>query len=176
MPPFSNATRRRHDTMSAMTTVRPVRDDEREWVSTFYREHWGSTRMARLGEILELRDLPAFVAEHEGQVAAVATYAIRDGRCELAGLTTSMRRVGAGTALIEAVGDEARRAGCSTLWVLTTNDNTPALRFYQRAGFDLVALRRGAVDDARRELKPEIPEVGRDGIPLRHELVLELAL
>jgi ribosomal protein S18 acetylase RimI-like enzyme len=159
-----------------MTTVRHLRYDERDWAAGFYGEPWGGTRMARLGELLDLRDLPAFVAEHEGEVAAVATYAIRGERCELAGLTTSMRRVGAGTALVDAVTAEARQAGCSTLWVLTTNDNTPALRFYQRAGFDLVALHRGAVDEARRELKPEIPEVGRDGIPLRHELVLELAL
>lgn len=158
------------------TTVRALRDDERDWVAGFYGEHWGSTRMARLGELLDLRDLPAFVAEHEGEVAAVATYTIRGDRCELAGLTTSMRRVGAGTALIDAVAAAARQAGCGTLWVLTTNDNTPALRFYQRAGFDLVALHRGAVDAARRELKPEIPEVGRDGIALRHELVLELGL
>ncbi len=45
-----------------------------------------------------------------------------------------------------------------------------------RAGFDLCALHVGAVDAARRALKPAIPETGRDGIPLRHELVLELAL
>jgi GNAT superfamily N-acetyltransferase len=158
------------------TTVRALRDDERDWVAGFYDEHWGSTRMARLGEVVDLCGLPAFVAEHEGQVAAVATYAIQGADCELAALTTSMRRVGGGSALVEAIAATARDAGCTRLWVLTTNDNTPALRFYQRAGFDLVALHRGAVDEARRELKPEIPEVGRDGIPLRHELVLELAL
>ena len=120
--------------------------------------------------------LPALVAEHEGEVAAVATYEVQGSECELAGLTTAMRRVGGGTALVEAVAGVAREAGCSRLWVLTTNDNTPALRFYQRAGFDLCALHVGAVDTARASLKPEIPETGRDGIPLRHELVLEMAL
>ena len=47
-----------------------------------------------------------------------------------------------------------------------------ALRFYQRHGFDLIALNRDAVATARK-LKPTIPECV-DGIALRHELVLEL--
>ena len=63
-------------------------------------------------------------------------------------------------------------SGCACC---TTNDNTAALRFYQRRGWDLVALHRDAV--ARdRELKPEIPVVGRDGIALRHALELERRL
>ena len=159
-----------------MIAVRPVPDDERGWLDAFYVEHWGSPMMARLGEMVDLRDLPALVAEYDGEVAAVATYAIQGSDCELAGLTSAMRRVGGGTALVEAVAAAAREAGCSRLWVLTTNDNTPALRFYQRAGFDLCALHVGAVDAARETLKPAIPPTGRDGIPLRHELVLEMAL
>jgi hypothetical protein len=48
-----------------------------------------------------------------------------------------------------------------------------ALRFYQRRGFVLLALRPGAVDEARRSLKPHIGRVGEHGIPLRDELELE---
>ena len=51
-----------------------------------------------------------------------------------------------------------------------------ALRFYQRRGLRLSALRVGAVDEARRTLKPEIGEVGSDRIPIRDELELELQL
>jgi hypothetical protein len=60
--------------------------------------------------------------------------------------------------------------------VITTNDNVDALRFYQRRGFRLAALHRGAVDDSRARLKPEIPEIGEYGIPLRDELELDLEL
>ena len=73
-----------------------------------------------------------------------------------------------GTALIEAVECKARR-----LWVLTTNDNVDALRFYRRRGFRLRELHPGAVDESRRRLKPEIPETGEYGIPLHDEIVLE---
>jgi hypothetical protein len=56
--------------------------------------------------------------------------------------------------------------------VVTTNDNVDALRFYQRRGFQLASVRCGAVDEARRTLKPLIPVTGNYGIPLRDELEL----
>jgi hypothetical protein len=56
--------------------------------------------------------------------------------------------------------------------VVTTNDNVDALRFYQRRGFRLDALRPGAVDEARRARKSEIPAIGEHGIALRDEIEL----
>ncbi|WP_406673419.1 GNAT family N-acetyltransferase [Nonomuraea sp. N2-4H] len=76
--------------------------------------------------------------------------------------------------LIDAVRAVAAERGLARLTLITTNDNTHALRFYQRYGFDLVALHREAVERAR-ELKPSIPKES-DGIPIRHELELELRL
>ena len=79
---------------------------------------------------------------------------------------------GVGTALIEALASRLRAEGVSILRVTTTNDNLNALRFYQRRGFRLTALRQGAVDEARR-VKPSISAVGEYGIPIRDELELE---
>ncbi len=50
-----------------------------------------------------------------------------------------------------------------------------ALRFYQKRGFVLVAIHRDALDISRK-LKPEIPLIGNDGIPLRDEIELEMIL
>jgi len=58
---------------------------------------------------------------------------------------------------------------------VTTNDNIRALEIYQRWGMNLVAFRRDAVTQARK-LKPAIPVRGANGIPLKHELELELIL
>ena len=49
------------------------------------------------------------------------------------------------------------------VWLVTTNDNLAALRFYQRRGFALAALHPRAIEVSRR-LKPSIPPVGHDGI------------
>jgi hypothetical protein len=59
--------------------------------------------------------------------------------------------------------------------VMTTNDNLRALRLYQRAGFRLVELRAGAIDETR-SLKPSIPATGNDGIPIHDEIDLVLDL
>ena len=58
------------------------------------------------------------------------------------------------------------------LRVTTTNDNLNALRFYQRRGFRITAVRPGAVDEARRT-KPSISTSGEDGIPIHDEIELE---
>jgi N-acetylglutamate synthase-like GNAT family acetyltransferase len=81
----------------------------------------------------------------------------------------------AGTALLRAIETAALEAGARRLWLITTNDNTRAMQFYQRRGFDLVAFHRDAVTRTRAALKPSIPlEV--EGIAVRHELELERIL
>jgi GNAT superfamily N-acetyltransferase len=82
---------------------------------------------------------------------------------------------GVGSALLAAVENAVRAAGACRLWLITTNDNVDALRFYQRRGFRLTRLHAGAVDEARR-LKPTIPAIGEYGIPIHDEIVLEKAL
>jgi DNA-3-methyladenine glycosylase I len=120
-------------------------------------------------------ELPGFVAEQSGQRVGLVTYQVSGDASEIVTLDSSRPGIGVGTALIEAVKEAARAAGCRRLWLVTTNDNLEALRFYQQRGFVLVAVHRNAVEAARR-LKPEIPRVGAHGIPLRDEIELELLL
>jgi N-acetylglutamate synthase-like GNAT family acetyltransferase len=94
-------------------------------------------------------------------------------QCEILTLHADEQWHRTGTALIEAVRLQARRQGCTRLRVITTNDNVDALRFYQRRGFRLVTVHRGAVDRSRASLKPEIPQVGAYGIAKRDEIELE---
>jgi GNAT superfamily N-acetyltransferase len=108
----------------------------------------------------------------------VLTYVLdRDGEhCEVLTLHATQPWQGVGTGLIEAVERLAAQQGCKRLWLITTNDNLDALRFYQRRGFCLAALHPGAVDDSRVRLKPEIPTIGNYGIALRDEIELEKRL
>ena len=139
-----------------------------------HRHH--SLRVARRGELLHSLDHPGLLAWSGDELVGVATYVISGVECELLTLHTHQRFTGTGTALVAGVQDMARRAGCRRLWVVTTNDNVDALRFYQRRGFRLARLRPGAVDESRAALKPEIPTTGTYGIPLRDELELEMDL
>jgi GNAT superfamily N-acetyltransferase len=155
-------------------TVRPLGAEDREWAQRALAELWGETVVSR-GRVHDPAALPGFVAEVGGEHVGLVTYRIEGGDCEVVTIDAFPKGAGAGTALVDAVARAAHEAGCRRVWLITTNDNLRALRFYQRRGFRLVALHRDALDRSR-ELKPSIPEIGLDGIPLRDELELELRL
>jgi GNAT superfamily N-acetyltransferase len=155
--------------------IRPREAGDQAAAQAFLARH-NSLRGARLGELVHPLDHPAFVAEAaDGYLLGMLTYVPGHDwqQCEIHTLHAGEQWRGAGTALIEAVGQLARQQGCARLWVITTNNNVDALRFYQRRGFCLVTVHRGAVDRSRARLKPEIPSVGAYGIPLRDEIELE---
>jgi ribosomal protein S18 acetylase RimI-like enzyme len=156
-------------------TVRTLIAEDLKWVEELFTERWGSVIAVSRGVAHDTTALPGFVARLDGKRVGVATYRIIDRECELVTLDSVREGTGVGTALVDAVAETARVAGASRLWLITTNDNVRALRFYQKHGFDLVAVHRDAVARSRA-LKPSIPETGLDGIPIRHELELELSL
>lgn len=147
---------------------------DRSWASELLDREFGGAVQARRGETLNSLDLPGLVAEDGGRQVGLLFYRLDGEDCELFALLAADPGAGIGTALVDAL--VARAAGRRRIWVVTTNDNLRALRFYQRRGFSLCALRPGAVDDARRRLKPGISLTGYDGIPLRDELELERLL
>ncbi len=154
--------------------IRPyLESGDRPWAEQLL-DDFGGPRQARRGELIDVLALPGFVAEQDGRPSGLVTYRRDDGDCELAFIAATERYRGVGTALIDALRQEV--ADCGRIWLVTTNDNLEALRFYQRRGFVLSALRARAVDDSRRRLKPQIALTGEFGIPIRDELELELPL
>ena len=119
--------------------------------------------------------LPTFVAVRDGRVAGALSWTVHGDAFEVVTIEAVERHRGTGRALLAAAVAEARRRGLRRLWLVTTNDNLDAMRFYQRSGLRMVEVLRGSVDEARRR-KPEIPEVGGYGIPLHDEVLFELEL
>ena len=153
--------------------VRDKRTGDQPWADRLLRERWGDTLVAVRGELLDAAQLPALVA---GRRQGLATWRRLSGRAaELVTLDAVDRGQGVGTALLAALARRLRADGVAALQVTTTNDNLDALRFYQRRGFCLTAVRPGAVAAARRR-KPSIAAVGAYGIPLRDEIELCLDL
>jgi ribosomal protein S18 acetylase RimI-like enzyme len=153
-------------------------DDDRAWARRYLVEHWGSEVQVAHGEVQRPAEHEGFVAEIEGErePAGLLTFRVNgDGGFEVTSVHARIEDRGIGSVLLHAAVDAARAAGCGRLWLVTTNDNVRALGFYQRRGFRLVALRPGAVVISRT-LKPEIPFVAANGIPIRDELELELGL
>lgn len=144
---------------------------DRERIVEFMTARWGSPLIASGGRLIDAAALPAIATDPIGQ--GLATFDPDTG--DIISLDAVAPHQGLGTALVEAVASELRAAGHTAMRVTTTNDNLDALRFYQRRGFHLVAIRKDAVAAARR-LKPTIPLVGSYGIPIRDEIDLARSL
>ncbi|MEZ4657428.1 MAG: GNAT family N-acetyltransferase [Caldilineaceae bacterium] len=138
--------------------IQAITDEDRPWVREFMIEHWGAEMSVVRGEPFWPHELPGFVAETtDGEHIGLATYRLLDDATgELTTLDSLRSSLGVGAALVQAVVDAVRAQSCQRLVVVTTNDNLHALRFYQRHGFVLAALRVNALA-ASRKIKPQIP-------------------
>lgn len=141
----------------------------------FMIDHWGDEIMVTRGQMFLPHAFPGFVASMGDEQVGLITYRLAGDQCEVLALDSLRPGLGLGSALLDAVAQAAAQAGCLRLWLITTNDNLHALGFYQKRGFSLAALYPNALAQSRR-LKPSIPLIGMDGIPLRDELELERAL
>ena len=138
-------------------------------------DHFGSPEVVARGRKLDPRALDGFVAEEDGVLLGAVTFLRHGAEIEIVTLDGAIENRGAGTALLDAVVARARAESVRRLFLITTNDNVRAIRFYQKRGWDMVALYRDAVAQARK-LKPGIPLTGEDGIAIRHEIEFELIL
>ena len=169
-----------HQHFRDMSAVRPIEVREamaadRTWADEQLVRAWGSTTMVSRGQAFDATSLPTLVATRGEERVGLATMRFDGDECELLTIEATSRHAGIGSVLLAGVIDAAAERGCRRLWLITTNDNIDAIRFYQRRDLRLAAVHRGAVDLARK-LKPSIPEVGEYGIPLHDELEFELLL
>ena len=139
------------------------------------KEYWASTQIVTRGRVHPADRLPGFIAEVEDRPVGLLTYQIADNQCEIVSLNSLREGLWIGSSLLDAAKEAAQAVGCRRMWLVTTNDNLAALGFYQKRGWRLVAIHRDALKESRR-LKPEIPRVGIDGIPVLDEIELELRL
>lgn len=152
--------------------IRPKVSSDLEEIECFLKDH-DALQCARAGELVDALQYPALIAVGSGRIMGALTYIPGGSTWEVLTLHAEEPKRGIGSALMKALEGEARAGGCTRLFLTTTNDNLDALRFYQRRGFEFVEVRRGAVDESRKGLKPSIPRVGDNGIPLRDEILLE---
>jgi ribosomal protein S18 acetylase RimI-like enzyme len=157
-------------------TVRSIAEPDRAWLRETILETWCSNRMWVAGRLVEnVSSLAGYLAEWKGERVGYALVAVDERGAQLLVLESLRPREGVATALLEELREQARRMGWPRLWLMTTNDNLDAIRLYQRRGWELVGFHRDSIAPGR-ELKPEIPERGAYGIPIRHELEFEAPL
>jgi len=156
-----------------MHQIEAITKASRAFVDAQIAEGWSGPFVISRGIMHDTRTQPGFVAREGGSVLGYILYNIAGGDCEITVLESLRENRGIGRALIDAVIEQAKCAGCYRVWLITTNDNTHAIRFYQRIGLSLRAVHINAMEHARKR-KPQIPLTGNDGIAIAHEFEFEL--
>ena len=155
--------------------IQQIDQTNREEINAFIRQHWFTLEMVVHGEIIDLGKANGWIAREGRAIIGLITYRIMEHEMEILSLDSLLENRGIGTALLDQTVQTAKSLGCHRIMLITTNDNLHALRFYQKYGFDLVALHRNAVELSRR-IKPQIPLLGNNDIPIRHEIELEMRI
>lgn len=157
-------------------TLRALVRADQDVVRQLVTESWGApTVVVGQARVVDPGTLPGLVAEDHGVIVGLLTYEITGTSAEIVTLNAFRAGSGIGGTLMRRAEEVLRAQGITRIFLMTTNDNTDGLRFYQRLGYRLTQLRVNAIE-ASRKVKPEIPLTGNHGIPIRDELELELTL
>ncbi|MCH8815872.1 MAG: GNAT family N-acetyltransferase [Chloroflexi bacterium] len=135
---------------------------ERDW-----REFTGGGPVVGILRQYEASDVQGLIWDDESSGhRGLVSWWVDGERAEIVSVHAEPTGGAIGTRLMDAAEDELRRCGVMKVVLATTNDNVRALNFYLKRGYRLVRVHLDAMDAVRR-VKPAVPEIGRDGIPLR---------
>lgn len=87
------------------------------------------------------------------------------------GILPQCQNAGIGGRLIEEVEAEAKRMGKQKLLVSTSNDDLPALAFYQSLGFQICEVKPNVIAEKHGKIMR-----GIGGLPVRDEIRLQKIL
>ena len=142
-------------------------------VYKIFEDEWGALNIVSRGKIFYADKLNGIIAVNHDEVLGFAFYNIENNECEIVALYSKIENMGIGSALINFVKNLAIENNCKRLFLMTTNDNIHGFAFYQKRGFTIAKIHVDAIKNSRK-LKPQIPLVGANGIPIRDEIEFEI--
>lgn len=143
-------------------------------IADVWRASWGGVVVSRDHVYLPV-DVEGLALYDDGRLLALATFSVEGSVAEVVSLDALERSHGNGPALLGEVERRLAARGVKRSWLLTTNDNIAAIGVYLRGGYRLVAVHLDAMDEVRR-IKPAVPLIGENGIPLRDTWEFEKVL
>ena len=161
--------------MEVQYKIREISEENRVKVNKILIEEWKETNIVTRGKIIDGTKLNGFVAVQDKEIIGLITYQIENNQCEIISLNSFIENKGIGTELIEKVKNNAIKNKCERIFLITTNDNIRAIKFYQKRGFVFSNIYINSMKESRR-LKPKIPLYADNGLPIRDELEFELKL
>jgi ribosomal protein S18 acetylase RimI-like enzyme len=146
-----------------------------EEIKTLLLKYWEDDFIVISEKVIRADELLGYgLVNDKNELVAFATYRVTAHYFEIVTLYSEESARGYGSKLMKALLNKANEYQLPIIEVTTTNDNTMALRLYQKFGFSIVHINFGAVDRAR-VIKPTIPLYDNQ-IRLEHEITLRLVL
>jgi N-acetylglutamate synthase-like GNAT family acetyltransferase len=155
--------------------ISPIHPSDKPWVTALLKKEWAGPKIVTCGRLHMANEYPGFIAVQDNERVGLITYHMANGECEITSMNSLIESQGIGTSLVEAVKKVAKEENCERLWLITTNDNKKAQRWWRKRGFRQFAVHLNSIEQARL-LKPEIPMTGNGGIPIRDEIEMHMML
>ena len=153
--------------------VREATDSDRAAARELFTRDFGRTQIVAFGEVMDIDQMPALVAVRYLDPSGALAYRLFGDALHIVALATDpmWQRSGVGGHLVAEAELIARRLQLRRLIVSTTNDNLPALYFYQRRGYRMTDfVPNSIIMHTGQEV------AGFAGIPVRDEVRLEKTL
>ncbi len=117
--------------------VREATDSDRAAARELFTRDFGRTKIVAYSEVMDIDQMPALVAVRYEEPSGALAYRLHGDALHIVALATDpmWQRSGVGGHLVAEAELLARRLNLRRLVVSTTNDNLPALYFYQRRGY-----------------------------------------
>ncbi len=142
-----------------------------ETIEEMVKLFWGDPKQLMFNQSFIVTEYPAIVVKNNGKLVGFISYTPFDDDAVLIlalGILPQFQGCGIGKELVAHIEKIAQKQGHQRLLVVTTNDNLPALAFYQRIGFQLYEVVPNVVAQKLGGLYPGIAD-----IPIRDELRLQ---
>jgi ribosomal protein S18 acetylase RimI-like enzyme len=141
---------------------------------------WGYDFFVSRGKVHKAQDLDGILAYDNKKIIGLGLYYIKNNECEIVLMETFDQNKGIGTKIIDKIINIAKQNKCNRIWLITTNDNINAIKFYQKRGFCIVNIHINAIVESRKIIlmhqqnSLNIPLIGEYGIPVRDEIEFEI--
>jgi ribosomal protein S18 acetylase RimI-like enzyme len=155
------------------TVNKAILNEEKEKICGLVRRFWGEEEQLTFDRKFMVAELPTYLAKAASTIIGFVSFAeVKDAIIIVAlGVLPKYQNAGAGKSLIEKVEAEAKRLGKKKLLVSTSNDDLPALAFYQSLGFQIYEVKPNVITEKHGAVLK-----GIGGLPIRDELRMQKIL
>lgn len=148
-------------------------NEEKEKIRELVQRFWGEQEQLTFDRKFMVAEQPAYTAKLKNNIIGFVSFAEADNAIIIValGILPQHQGSGVGKSLIGKVEAEAKNMRKKRLLVSTSNDDLPALAFYQSLGFQIYEVKPNIIAEKHGRILE-----GIGGLPIRDELRLRKTL